>query len=648
MIDEGPAPEEVGARGDADPYRVAVVGSGPRGIAVLERLAARLAARPPARPVELHVLDAVEVGCGRIWRTDQPSWFMMNTVAGEVTMFSGPADGRRARPGHGPTLAQWWASVDPDCPGPDGYAPRALYGRYLRFVLDTVEAGLPASVALHRLRTEVVDLVPDHDGYLLATAGGTRVRADRVLLATGHPRPRLDTEQQRLADFAATRPGLRYLRGDSASDMPLGEIQPGETVGVVGLGLSFYDVMVALTIGRGGRFEPAGEGRLRFVPSGEEPVLVAGSRAGVPILARGRNQKTATHTYTPRVFTTDRVRELRRAGRIDLRADLIGLLETEMRLVYYATALRLRFGAEVAERFTEQAVAAAGDGPARDTTARLAAAFGVDDLPELDLHEWSRPLEGRWFADPELFHAELLDLIDADLRDAEAGTVDGPRKAACDVLRDTRQVLREAVDFAGLTPASHRFDLVEWFTPLASFLAAGPPLVRLRQVRALIECGVLRVLGPSVRFGTDPAAGRFAAWSPRVGGSRVLLDGVLDARIPQQCLWRDTAELTRRLHARGLLTSFVNTDGGTAFDTGGAAVTQAPYHPVGTDGQADPGIYVLGIPTEHTRWFTQVGSGRPGRWTAFTRDADAIAEDVLSGVASGTRHQTPAGAGEAR
>ena len=69
-----------------------MVGTGPRGIAVLERLGARLAARPPARPVEVLVLDTVQVGCGRIWRTNQPEHLLMNTPAGEVTMFSGPPD----------------------------------------------------------------------------------------------------------------------------------------------------------------------------------------------------------------------------------------------------------------------------------------------------------------------------------------------------------------------------------------------------------------------------------------------------------------------------------------------------------------------------------------------------------------------------
>lgn len=601
-------------------YRIGVVGSGPRGIAVLERLAARLAADPPSRPLEIHLFDAVEVGAGRIWRTDQQPWYLMNTVAGEVTMFSGEPDGGPARPGSGPTLAQWWASTDPDCPGPNGYAPRPLYGRYLRFVLDTVEHSLPAGVTLHRRRAEVVDLQQQRDGYLLTTAGGDSQRLDRVLLATGHPRPRLDAGQQLLADFAREQRNLVYVRGDSASDMPLGKIKAGMAAGILGLGLSFYDIMVALTIGRGGRFVTDEHGELIYIPSGEEPLLVAGSRSGVPIPARGINQKPSVYTYRPRLFTADRVARL--PAPRDFRRDVLPLLLNEMRLVYYATAIRQKFGEDVADRFTAQAVALDGfDLP------ELAVHFGVD-LPPLDIERLSRPFADRVFASRTEFDAALIGLIDDDLAHASMGNSDGPLKAACDVLRDTRGVLRKAVDFSGLEPDSHRHDFLTWFTPLQSFLAAGPPLLRLKQTKALIRSGALRVLGPSVRFECDPRLGRFVASSPQVRGAVVTLDALIDGRIPTPSLGRDLAPLSRRLRRTGVWTSYHN----GSFDTGGVAVTPAPFHPIGADGTADTGLYVLGIPTEHTRWFTQVGSGRPGAWAEFVRDADAIAAHMLTGV----------------
>ncbi|NGZ99813.1 hypothetical protein G5V59_04400 [Nocardioides sp. W3-2-3] len=80
-----------------------------------------------------------------------------------------------------------------------------------------------------------------------------------------------------------------------------------------------------------------------------------------------------------------------------------------------------------------------------------------------------------------------------------------------------------------------------------------------------------------------------------------------------------------------MLTSWVNRSGGD-YVTGSVAVTGSPFHPVDAAGEAVRSLYVLGIPTEGCRWFMQVGSGRPGPWGSFTRDADAIAGDMLAGV----------------
>lgn len=104
---------------DTRPLVIAIVGSGPRGISVLERLAVRTAAEAeraadgtPPRPVRIHLIDATEVGAGRVWRTDQDDWFTMNTVVSQVTMYSGDPDGGPARPGAGPR----WASGSPSAP----------------------------------------------------------------------------------------------------------------------------------------------------------------------------------------------------------------------------------------------------------------------------------------------------------------------------------------------------------------------------------------------------------------------------------------------------------------------------------------------------------------------------------------------------
>jgi methylaspartate mutase epsilon subunit len=635
-------PGPVAAAHEGPLARIALVGTGPRGVAVLERLAARLTERPPARPVEILALDAVEVGCGRIWRTDQPEYLLMNTPAGEVTMFSGPPDDGPPRAGAGPSLGEWWQAVDPAHGDPNGYAPRALYGRYLRQVFDTVLAGLPAPVRVRPVRTRVRSLTRSPAGaWRLESPELGGVDVDRVVLTTGHASPEPDGEHARLAAFAARRPGARYVRADSAADMALDDLPAGSVVGVLGLGLSFYDVMAALTVGRGGRFEAAGDG-LRYEPSGREPLLVAGSRSGVPVPARGRNQKPPDHVYVPLLFTRSRMRTARRRGPLDFRRDVEPWLLAEMDLVHHGTALRRLYGKQAVTLFHERVTETVDPTDPRAAVVEQARRLGGPALPALDLPARARPFAGRRFGSPEAYHRVVADHVRRDLAEAEEGNVDGPVKAALDTLRDVRAVLRVAVDHGGLTAASHR-EFLASFVPVASALSAGPPRVRLHQVLALLDAGVLRLLGPGSVFTGDDRTGRWRGDAAQVSGAAVLLDAFVDARIPTPDVRRDPAPLTRSLLRAGVWSSFTNASAGGRLRTGGVHVTGAPYHPVRSDGAPEQDLYVLGIPTEHTRWFTQVGSGRPGRWGDFTGDADAVAEHLMEFLA---QRVTPAPAQE--
>ncbi|MFE9068504.1 FAD/NAD(P)-binding protein [Streptomyces violaceusniger] len=612
------------------PWRIAVVGSGPRGLMVIERLAARLAQEPAERPVELYLIDEVEVGCGRIYRTDQPEWLLMNTPVGLITAFSGPPDEGPVRAGAGPSFAQWWSAAGPaGYPGSEGYAPRAVYGRYLRFALDAVTRGLPPRAQLRRVNGSVVDLEPTENGYRLTLADGTRWEPNRVVLVTGHPRPPAEEPRTGLARFAVRHPGLRHIKGDSPADMRLESLPAGAAVGVLGLGLSFFDIMAACTIGRGGRFTEGADGYLVYRPSGAEPILVAGSRGGLPLMAKGDNNRPPGFTYRPSLFTPQRVRDHASGPLLDFSADVLPWLTAELGLVYYATALRNFRGAQAATAFTDEVVRSTADRvpDIRSTAAR----HGLADMPPVDLESLARPFAGLDFNDPKEFDDHLVEVLRTGVREAERGNLDSPLMAALDVVRDTRWVVRECVDFGALRPAAHRDDFLGRFIPYSNVLLAGPPPARIRQLLALMAHGLVRVVGPEVHAVGDRGSGRFAMSSPRVAGSRTLVDIVVDARVPGTDLDRDPAPLTRNLRSRGLWTEFVNRDADDTFATGGVAITPAPFHPVDRDGVPDTGLYVLGIPTENTRWFTQVGFARPGPWGDFVRDADAIAAHALVG-----------------
>ncbi|AKJ14876.1 hypothetical protein ABB07_33915 [Streptomyces incarnatus] len=644
------------------PYTVAVVGTGPRGISVLERLAALLRDRGPDRtPVHLYAIDAVEVGAGRVWRSDQDDWFTMNTVVGQVTMFSGEPDGGRIRPGAGPSLGEWLERHAPDRDrrpplGPDDFASRRDYGRYLRFVHRTIADELPAHVRLFPVRARVTAVRPGPRGdYRLTLDGGARtITAHKVVLATGHPRNDPDTFDRAMLDFTASRPALRYVRGDSAADMDLQEaVRPGTTVAVRGLGLTFYDVLLSLTVGRGGAFVREADGALRYVPGGREPRIVAGSRSGLPIPARGRNQKAPGHVHPARFLTQEAVAAARARRReatgsplLDFAEDLLPLLHKEVEHVYWTAHVRALSGATAARDFARQH---AEKLLADDDTSVLLKEAGLEHLPPLDLRALARPFAGETFSGHAAWQDRLTQVMRQDLAEAARGTLDGPLKAALDALRDLRGIVRSAIDYGGLLPHSHRDAFLRDYAPVNALLSAGPPMIRSEQLIALMEQGVVEIVGPDTRFGADASRGRFVVDSPQVKGSERTAEVLIDARIPTPSLPRDSSPLTRQLLREGLVREFVNVDAGsgTSFATGGIDIVQGSFRVRDRSGHVHPGLYALGIPTEHVRWFTQIGNGRPGVATDFMKVADAVARDLLADLEAGGDAHDAAPASEA-
>ncbi|NEE44991.1 FAD-binding protein, partial [Streptomyces sp. SID8455] len=68
--------------------------------------------------------------------------------------------------------------------------------------------------------------------------------------------------------------------------------------------------MALFSAGRGGSFVREG-GRLVYHPSGEEPLMYAFSRRGVPYHARGENEKGASGRYFPRLLTPEAIGRMR-------------------------------------------------------------------------------------------------------------------------------------------------------------------------------------------------------------------------------------------------------------------------------------------------------------------------------------------------
>ena len=276
---------------------VAIIGVGPRGLTVLERLVA-LAAKRFARNVPesagpaltIHLIDPYPPGAGIVWRTDQPESLLMNTTIAEQTVFPDAscsfldADDEPT----GPSMAEWYSANGGTDPLDSTFPSRALYGRYLREAYARIRRSAPDFVEIveHRTMAESVIDLPAMDlpearpgtqqaaedaasaapgtspgpfasapEQLVRCQNGTTIIASAVVLAVGHIPSAQPEERARLAAFAERRGGL-YLPQGLPAEAPVAEVAPGDRVIVRGMGLNYFDLQTLFTHERGGRFLP--------------------------------------------------------------------------------------------------------------------------------------------------------------------------------------------------------------------------------------------------------------------------------------------------------------------------------------------------------------------------------------------------------
>jgi len=617
---------------------ICVVGLGPRGLSVLERLCANAVATDER--VTVHVVDPwIDTG-GRVWRTTQPGVLLMNTVASQVTMFTDDSVTCDGPIRTGPSLYEWaklfvptepfgpypsWVYAEAELVGPDSYPTRAFYGHYLRWVFERLSrfAGAPNPPPA----TTAVSVYDEPDGLqsVRLADGSTLDGLDAVVLALGHLDLGLDEDQAAYTRHAR-RHGLVYLPVGNPAEAALSAIEPGQPVALRGMGLCFFDYLALFTTARGGAFVRT-EGGLVYEPSGREPGLVAGSRRGVPYHSRGANQKGVDGRHQPLFLTTEVIKGLRaraEAGEpVRFRRDVWPLVDREVRAVYYHALVAATRG----EEYAAELLRAITSLPLANTVETL-----LDGVAPADHWDWdriARPMGSRRFRGPADYRTWLLAHLRRDLEEARLGNVRGPLKAALDVLRDIRNEIRLVVDHGGVAGSSYRDELEDWYTPLNAFLSIGPPPSRVEEMVALVEAGVLQVCGPDFRVAADGAG--WVVSSPEIPASEVRVTALVEARLPAVDLRRTTDPLVRDLLARGECRTYRMPDPSGDYLTGGLTVTRKPYRLVGVTGRAHPRRFAFGVPTEPVHWGTAAGV-RPGVDSVILGDADAIARACLRDV----------------
>ncbi|WP_312182438.1 FAD/NAD(P)-binding protein [Arthrobacter sp.] len=622
--------------------RIVFVGGGPRAALILERLAAN---RPRLfdGPLAVHVVEPHQPGSGRIWRQDQSPLLKLNSRAADVTMFTDDSVECAGPPTVGPGLLQWASGVadgsitDAQVPDADlarqlaGLRPmtfptRRLQSLYLEwFFRRTVQAlGQQVPVTVHR--DQAVEVSAEDSGYVVRLASGAALPADVVVVAIGHTDSVPDPQSAGYAGFAA-RHNLFHTPPAYTNDVDFSALRPGQKVIVSGMGLAFIDLVVQLMEGSGGQFVDAPGGSLRYIPSGNEPRLWAGSRRGVPYRSKISTELRGEPARPPRYLTAGTVAALQEAhGELDFRQHLWPLLAKDAAFGYYQELFTghpervalpwsefvVRFDAaawysDERRALVDQAVPAAGD--------------------RLEFEDLDHPLAGVAFAGPAEVQSMVSAHIREDLRLRDGGANSETLGLFLALLRVYSELGR-LVPAEVLTPASRPL-VSGWWHGFFSYVDSGPPARRLRELLALHEAGYLLFLGPALEVGTDEKLGLFTASSPQVPHT-VRATALIEARLPRPTVEGSANPLLLTLHKSGLGCE-ERTGGSPSDPSTGKLLVDSSARLVGADGGTRTGLYAVGPAT--SGW----GSGafaRPNSNAAPFRESDALARLILTDLAA--------------
>jgi len=209
------------------PRTIVIVGAGFSGTSV----ATNLLRAEHEQPLRIVLIDRSEIGRGVAYRRSSDA-YLLNVPASRMSANVDDPD-------------EFLEFAQRRLPGTRGedFLPRELYGEYLESSLRRAESDAPPEVELQRMHGLVIAIerIPRTSTYQVHLDDERIVLANEVVLALGNPSP-------------ASLPGSDKLRGDARYlENPWqasGTVRAGETVLIVGTGLTMADVAVAGLAGR--------------------------------------------------------------------------------------------------------------------------------------------------------------------------------------------------------------------------------------------------------------------------------------------------------------------------------------------------------------------------------------------------------------
>jgi uncharacterized NAD(P)/FAD-binding protein YdhS len=613
-----------------------IVGAGPRAAMLLERVLARLDERAELR---IDLVDPHPAGAGRIWRHAQSPLLKLNSMARDVTMFTDDSCAIEGPVRPGPSLAEWVAAwrnghladvqldelsaAEARSLEGDGFPTRRLQSHYLDWFFRRAVEAAPPGVTVTVHADTVTGVAASVDGRrTVSLAGGRDLLADGVVYALGHNEREPDAELAAFID-AARRHGLHYVPPAFTADADLSSLPEQDDVIVRGMGLAAIDLVVLLTQGRGGRFDRAADGRLRYHASGREPRLHLSSRRGVPYRSKVTSALIGAAPQREVVTPAAIAALVARRTPVDFERDVWPLVAGELLFGHY----RELFTGHpdrvhgTWEEFRVVLSAHAWNDPALLEAIALAV---PDPEDRFDVASFDQPFAAARFVDDDDAHAQVAAHIARDLTLRTTPEHSAAQGVFMSALLSYFAISEIPAERWSARSRVHSLP-VRWHT-FFSYLASGPPPHRLEELLALADAGVVRFLGPDVSVRIE--ADTYVASSPAVG-VETRARFLVDAWLPRSDARASTTRALRELATvHGTEVTFADADFEGSL---GRVLVDDDGRIVRADGTPHVDLFAIGPFTSQTEGgaFT-----RPGIDSLAFRQTDRVAAAVEAHLAA--------------
>lgn len=606
--------------------QIGIIGAGPRGLLMLNNLILNHDA-DHQEDITIHLFDRYIQG-GRVWKVNQPISLIMNTPANELSLFND-------NQANAYSISEWCQSDESikfikqlDVDNRDelldalkkindrSYVPRAICGAYCQWFFSLLEDKINQNdhinLELH-FNQNVDEVKANDDDTYSVFANQQQYNVDRLVFSLGQQENKLTKDQESLLKYSKDY-DLTYILPGEADEADLSHIQADHNVIIRGMGLSFNDFVSRLTEGRGGTFTDNGDNTLTYHPSGKEPTIYAGSRRGVPYYPKAISQKAFNENYSAVFLTNDNVDKHVHNGHISFE-DFHKLLRLDIEYRYYSFLFALKHPEINVEEFQQTFI------DADDHDALIASYHLADD----EIFNWDlilNPVAGIKISTLDDYQGHVKKWLQLIVDDALLGSKTAPITGAIEMLRDLRDNIRYILSNHLFTNDDFANKYQGQFSANMKFLSQGAPAVRSQEIIALMNAGIVKIIGPQMQV--IGANHKFITRSAFYGEEIIQADALIEARTnaPVTNVSANPA-LTSMLDSGIVSAEQITLSDGKVVANSSVDIDLATDRVVG-----QKNLYTWGLNTEGV-YFVTSAIPRPGVNDSIYAAADKIAKEIF-------------------